>query len=190
MKKTFLFCTKIWFYLSEIAPIALLLLAVSYNDNMKDGFKLYPLIFFSVACIIFIFLYFFRMIIISKEEIRSVGLFSSRDMAVIEKDTTLILTVLKNNKLRVELNGKSKMPDLSWAKKESFAPTDINLYREKAIGGKSAVNRVLKYFGISLEDAKSLLNSECFSCVYDYFEASVTTEDEIRRICIKFTKTV
>ena len=44
--------------------------------------------------------------------------------------------------------------------------------------------------GISLEDAKSLLNSECFSCVYDYFEASVTTEDEIRRICIKFTKTV
>lgn len=189
MKKTFLFCTKIWFYLTELAPITLLLIALSYNDDMDEGLRLYPLIVFSIACIIFIFLYFFRLIIISKEEIRTAGLFSSRDVAVVEKDTTLKITLRAHRRIDVELFGKRKAPDFSWSKKED-TDEQVRLFHERAVGGKMDAKRILAYFGISGEDVKSLLTLDAHECSYSYFVAESRADESCREISISFTKTV
>ncbi|MBE6533283.1 MAG: hypothetical protein E7676_07335 [Ruminococcaceae bacterium] len=189
MKKTFLFCTKIWFYLTELAPTVLLLIAINYNDDMDGGFRLYPLIAFSVACIIFIFLYFFRMVIISKEEIRTAGLFSSRDSAVVEKDTTLKITLGAHRRIDVELFGKRKAPDFTWSKQD-ITDEQIRLFHEKAVGGEIAVKRILTYFGVSIADVKSLLSSNTHECSYNYFNAEAKAYENKRVISLHFTKTV
>ena len=188
MKKVSLFCTKIWFYLSEIPPIVLMIFAIIYNTD--DGIGLYPLIVFSASVAILIFIYFFRMIVISHEEIRSVGLFSSRDSAVIEKDTKLRITMEGGGNLHVALLGKRKMPDFSWAKIEDYQSCDVNIYREKAVGGKSSVTRILKYFGVSSADIDSVLQSDSFTKDYEYFVISSMKQENLKQITLSFTKTI
>lgn len=190
MKKTYLFCTNWWFYLTELAPAVILTLCLFYNDKVETPGKLYPLIVFCCLCIIFLFLYFFRVISISAEEIRTIGLFSSKDSAVIEKDTTLTMTLLHGDKTRVELFGISNAPGFSWMKGGEYEKSEINLYRERAIGGKSAVKRVLKHFGVKDGDINNSLGNGEFSSNYDSFELYATTENEARKINIRFTKTL
>ena len=185
MKKSYLFCTSWWFYLTELAPLSILVLSILYNDMTEAPGKLYPLIFVSASCMIFIFLYFFRVIIFSNTELRSFGPFSSRDRVAIEEGQTLLLTLMKRGKLRVELFGVSVAPGFSWMRgnyEESF----INLYRDRAIGGKIAIKRVLKYYGISADDIASLLDSESISRKYDAFVVSNETSDGNLIIKIKF----
>ena len=185
MKKVSLFCTKIWFYLTEIPPIVLMIFAIIYNTD--DGIGLYPLIVFSAAVAIMIFIYFFRMIVISNEEIRSIGLFSSRDSAVIEKDTKLQITIESGGNLHVALLGKRKMPDFSWSKIEDYPSCDVNIYRERAVGGKSAVARILKYFEVSSADIDCALKSDSFEKDYDYFTFSSIQGENSKQITLSFT---
>ena len=189
MKKTFLFCTKIWFYLSEIPPLVLMIFAIIYNKNAEGGVGLYPLILFSAAAAIMIFIYFYRLIIISNEEIRSAGLFSSRESAVIEKDTKLRITMEQGKALRIELLGKAKTPDFTWMKNDDYIGKDISIYREKAIGGKKAVTRVLGYFGVTSNDINEAY-SNSFSKEYDYFTFSSLHEEKTVQITLSFTKTI
>ena len=44
MKKTFLFCTKPLFFLTEIPPVFLLIIAILQNSQADGILKLYPLI--------------------------------------------------------------------------------------------------------------------------------------------------
>lgn len=189
MKKTFLFCTKIWFYLAEIPPILLMLVAIRYNAN-AEGIGLYPLIIFCAAAAALIFVYFFRMIIISKEEIRSAGLFSSRDSAVIEKNTSLTFTLLPRRKIRVELDGIAKSSGLAWAVRDDGDGAYINLYREIAIGDNKSLSRVLTYFGVTESECKKLLEEGGAEFTYDYFVASSFESDGAKKVKIQFTKTV
>lgn len=189
MKKTYIFCTKWWLFLTEIPPIVILSLCIFYNNAVDTPQKLYPLIAFCCLAILFIFLYFFRLISISPEEIRTVGLFSSKDTAVVEKDKTLVFTLIPNNKIRVELYGKSVAPGLNWMKSEDDE-YEINLYREKAIGGKAAVIRVLKSFGISNEECNSLFSNKEYEKTFDDLVAKSYFEDKNKIISIKFTKTI
>lgn len=189
MKKILLFCTKIWPFLGVLPPLMIMAFSIYYNPMMNTPGKLYPLTIFCILCCVFIFLYFFRVIIISTEEIQSAGVFSSKDHAIIEKDRTLVFTLLDKGEIRVELNGKSEMPGFHWAKEEDYLPLDINLYRARAVGGANEVRRVLRCFSVSEADISSLLSEDSFVREYDGFTVS-SSKEEKRVIQIKFTKTI
>lgn len=190
MKKIYLFCTKWWLFLTELPPALLLTICIYYNNMVENPGKLYPLMVFCIAAMILIFLYFFRLISISTEEISSIGLFSSRDSAVIEKDTALVITMLKGGKMRIELDGRSKAPGFSWIKGGEYEETDINLYRDRAVGGAGTVRRVLTFFSVSADDADRLLSNESFSKEYDFFTVSGYIENEHKKISVRFTETI
>ena len=190
MKKTFLFCTKPLFYLSEIPPVALLILCICQNSQAEGVLKLYPLIAVLCLFIVFIFLYFFRGISISNEEIQSVGLFSSRDRAIIDKGKTLTATIRPDKYVRIELSEKTANSSFSWDKEKQLPLTDINLYRDKAIGGKRAADKILRYFDVSREDRALLLSDEDFEKSYENFNLIGRTIDKNRRISIEFTQTI
>ena len=60
MKSTFLFCTKLRMFLSEIPLLVLLIAAIIYTDKVKGLLGLWPLIIIVAAFMIFIVLFFFR----------------------------------------------------------------------------------------------------------------------------------
>ena len=71
---------------------ALLVGAILMNDTVDTLMRLYPLMAACALGIIFTFVYFFKAVVLSKDEIKYIGPFSSRDSAVINEGKTLILT--------------------------------------------------------------------------------------------------
>ena len=187
MKKTYIFCTKPWFFLSEIPPIFLLIITLVYNNDSEGLLKLYPLIAFSIGAIVLIFMYFFRMISITTEEIKCIGVFSSKDSEIINKDKSLVFVLRPMNKMVVSLRGKSTAPTFSWSNDKG---ADVDLFHEKAIGTNRTVKRVLSFFDVPLEDIDTLLTNESFSKEYDNYTVSKNAENENALISIKFTKTI
>lgn len=190
MKKTYLFCTKIWFYLCEIPPIVLLIISLLYNSDSTGLLKLFPLIIISSASIVFIFLYFFRMIIISFEEIKCIGAFSSKDSATINKEKSLIFTLSPGRKMIVRLYGNSGAPGFDWAKNEDYEPTEIDLFREKAIGNMRSIERILSYFKVPDEDIKTLVRDDVYEKEYENFIVKKECVDNKTTVSIKFTNTI
>ena len=136
-------------------------------------------------------LYFFRFILISYDEIRYIGLFSSRDSAVINKDKTIIIRFLSYGRLKISLFGTDgKAPALDWAQSdENYTPVEIFLFRGKAVGGKRCVKRILKYFSVPKEEHSSFINSD-FEGKYEYAEITSSIVNDSREIRIKITETV
>ena len=190
MKKTYLFCTKLRFYLSEIPPIILLIITIMHNDSSEGLLKLYPLIIFSSACIVFIFMYFFRMISISAEDIKSIGAFSSRDKAVINKDKTLIFTFKKRNKMVVRLYGDSGLPSFNWMKNDEQKSSGIDLFRENAIGNSRTAKKILSNFQVPTEDINALIKAENYEKEYADFILTKSSLNDNFTINIKFTNTI
>ena len=190
MKKTYLFCTKPWFYLCEIPPIILLIVSILYNNDSEGLVKLFPLIIFSCAAIIFIFLYFFRLIIISFEEIKCVGTFSSKDSAIINKGKALIFTLKGRNKMTVRLYGNSGTPGFDWAKGEDYQPLDIDLFREKAIGNLRSVKRILSYFEVPDKDINLFVSEKEYKKEFENYTVTKATEENTVTVTIKFTNTI
>ena len=190
MKKTYLFCTKIGWFITLIPPIALLIISIIYNERAAGLLKLYPLIVCSALAIAVIFSYFFRYITISTEEIRMNGLFSSRDSAILNEKKSLILTLLPRNRICVTLFGNSGLPAFNWAQGEDYTPIDIDLFREKAIGSERTVKRVLHYFEVSDEDCDALLVSDSFEKEYDAFILKKESLDGKKIVTVYFTKTI
>ena len=190
MKKTFLFCTKIWFYLCEIPPVILLIVSIIYNNDSDGLVKLYPLIVFSIAAIILIFLYFFRMIIITTDEIKCVGTFASKDSAMINKDRALIFTLTNNGKLTVRLFGNSDAPSFNWSKGDEFKHSEIDLFREKAIGGNRAISKVLSFFDVPKEDISLMLSQNEYKKDYESYSLTKSTDDDKTTVSLRFTRTI
>jgi len=193
MKKIFIFGTKLHMYLCELPLIAFFVLAIIFNDTTDESIGaagLYPLIFATGAGIIFMFVYLFRAVLISAESVRSVGLFSSRDRAIINKDKSLVLTIRPKHKIKIELFGKDDAPDLDWISKDE-APRDyVNLYRDIAVGGVGTVKRVLSAFDVPKADIDEIICSESFA--RDYSLVSVKKEkcDQGDTYSVKFLKTI
>ena len=160
MKGLFFFSTKLRMFISEIPIIILLALAIRYNPMVQTPMKLYPLIIACIAGIIFIIIYLFRAIVISNEEVRSIGLFSSRDRSIINRDKTLVLTLRPRHKIKVELFGIDDAPGLDWIDKEDVEKRYTNIYRDITVGGTRAVRRTLVYFGLSSEEIDELISKE------------------------------
>ena len=191
MKKITLFGTSALMYLTELPLIALLFICINYNSGVETPFKLYPLIFALIGGIIFIFIYLFRTIDISYEMICAIGRFSSREKAIIAKGKTLCITMYTKGKLKIELFGyDEKPPMLDWAVDMDYQNIEVNLFRDRAVGGAASVRRVLSFFDIPDEDIKSLFEADSFEKSYKGIELLSERKNEIKEIKIKFTETL
>jgi hypothetical protein len=91
----------------------------------------------------------------------------------------------------VELSGVDDQPPaLDWAKSEDYENLEVNLFRDRAVGGKSTVKRTLKFFNVPSKDIAAALTEESFSKSYELIDLSSEHHEDIREIKIKFTKTV
>ena len=189
MKKKYLFCTKIWFYLSEIPLLYLLYVAWTFNFASENPWQFIPLILILSAVIIFIGIYFFRMISVSYEMVRYHGLFSSHDSAIINKDKTLIITLKRKSYVGISLYGNDgKEPMFDGLRDEG--PIDIFLFRGRVVGGKGTVKSILKYYGISREDIERAFSEEKYSSETDDISFTSEHTEDIREFRLKFKRTV
>lgn len=191
MKKITLFGTGWLMFLTELPLIILLAICIKNNAGVETVFKLYPLIFALIGGIIFIFIYLFRLVNISYEMIWATGRFSSRERALITKDKTLVITMNRRGWLKIEVFGfDEKPPMLDWAIDKDYQNIEVNLFRDRAVGGATSVRRVLKYFNVSEEDITCILEENSFNRSYGSFELSAEKKNEIKEIKIKFTETL
>lgn len=188
-KKKILFCSKAWYFITEIPLLLFLYITCYYNFSSGEPWKLIPLILVLLATIIFIGIYFFRYISISYAEIRYHGLFSSRDSAVINKDKTLIITMLGGSNLSVELYGNDGRPPL-YAGINSNTSVDIYLFRGRAIGGKKTVSSLLSFFEIDEAEIEKALYNDEMSFDNENISLTAKKKEDIREIRIKFKKTI
>ncbi len=188
-KKKILFCSKIWYFITEIPLLLFLYIACYYNFRSDNPWKLIPLILVIFATIVFIAIYFFRYISISYREIRYHGLFSSRDSAIINKDKTLIITMRRGSNISIELYGNDGRPPL-YAGINSNTSVDIYLFRGRAIGRKRAVSSLLRFFEINEDSINKALLDDEFSYDTENISLSAKKIEDIREIRIKFKETL
>ena len=189
----YLFGTKLRFFWVMIPMAALLALAIAYNDRALGLLKYYPLIVFSSGAIVFTLVYFFRLVGFGFEEIRTMGLFSSRERVSINEGRTLTITKMPARKLQFELFGNDGvLAQLDWlVPEEDGTIPDINLFRAKALGGNRTLLSILKFYGVeSSELRESIVNGK--STYEDELVKieSGLTETELRQIHIYFKKTI
>ena len=190
MKKIHLFCTKIFYYLTEIPLLVIFLLSIPFNDKVEEQLKLYPLQIVLVLGMIFIFVFLFRMIRISNEEIKCIGPFSSRDSAIIKKDRRLVITKKKGASLVIELFGRGDYPALDWVDPEDYKNMETNLFRATAVGGKHAVKTILSYFDVSAEDIESAFEKDSFSAEYDSVSFEAENDGKEYKFSVFFKDTI
>ena len=189
MKSVFLFTTRLRMYWVLLPIAALLSACIAYNTKEAGAFGLYPLIILLCGAILFIFIYFFRAVKISFDEIKSIGAFSGRDSAVITEGKTLILEHLRGGRLQITLFGNDGiLPELDWMKSTGDAPRDIALYRGKVIWYRYSVNKILRYFGFNKEDILAIRSAECEKVHSNI--ATATLDKENGNINVKINKTV
>ena len=189
MKSIFLFSSRLWFYLSELPPIVLLIFAISFNDKVDSLMQLYPLIIALSLFIIFISVYFFKGVLIKNDEIRVVGLFSGRDKAIINKNKTLAITVLPKGRLKLELFGNSEdFETYAWLKGDGDA--EINLFRARANGSRHSAKRILRFFGADNDAIQGLIREDGYFTEDQSISFKSETENECRKILIFFKKTI
>ena len=160
MKKLFLLSTRPWIYLTEIPLLTLLTISIKYNEVSASITKLYPLIITSSLGIIFIFLYFFKFITLSKEEARIFSLFGERDKALINKDKTLIIK--KHSRFRIEISlfgNDGSGPALDWLKDDEDYDPNFIMFKGRALGGFGTVKKILRHYGISADAADAVVET-------------------------------
>ena len=190
MKSIYLSCTKLWVYLTVIPPLIIFRLALAFNKHSTGILKFYPLMIVSALAVIFIVVYFFRVISINNDEIRYHGLFSSRDSSVINENKTLVMTLLPRRKIRLELFGDAgEKPAFDWMKSTDVAHRDICLFRGRAVGGKKTIAKILKYFGVSDEEA-ARADHDGFYFENDVIRVDSKTENETFKVSLNFKITI
>ncbi len=190
MKNIYLFCTKPWVYLTELPIVILLMIAIAFNAKSEETFKFYPLIIFLVLAAIFIIIYFFRMIAINTDEVKYIGLFSSRDSAFITEHKTLYIYIHRFANMHIELFGDaSEAPPFEWMKAEDVSHRDICLFRGRAIGGKKTAKRIIRYFALEKDKLESFERDGFF---YEDEQIIITTSqtNEVLTLKIKFKITI
>ncbi len=190
MKKQIFFpCTILRPFLVSIPLVLVMAAAIRLNDAVDTLMKLYPLIIACGAAIVFTFVYFFRAILVSKDEVRYIGAFSSRDSAVINEGKTLIFTLKNKNKIAIDLYGNDGVnAELDWLRGETVH--DTYLFRGKAVGGVGALSSVLRFFELPSEDIDRLLDSEELTLEYDDYTVKIGESSGERELRITFKKTL
>ena len=191
MKKIFLFSTRLRVYWVLLPIAALFTACVFYNQYSDELLRLYPLMAVLIAGAAFILVYFFQGIKLGYDEIRYIGLFSSRDSSVITKGKKLIMREIKRGKLEITLFGNDGvLPELDWVRSVGDAPRDISLFRGITFGGSKTFMKVITFFGISREDGIRLLK-DGIPAASDIASCSLNTDDDgVKTLEILITKTV
>ena len=190
MKNIYLFCTKLWVYSIELPVILLFWLAVSLNEYSDLAVKFYPLIIMSALLILFIMVYFFRFISINNDEIRSHGIFSSKDSALIAENKTLVISLHPRRVIKLTLfSDPDEEPEFNWMKSESSAHREICVFRGKAVGGKRSAKRILKYFTLP-DDELGRAFDENYRYENDAVKITSSASNEVFNISIKFKITI
>lgn len=191
MKKLFIFSTHPLMLLTTLPIAVVLTLAIIFNSSFDSFIKLYPLIIVSAAGIVFILIYLFRVIVITTDEIRIIGLFSSKDRAIINKGKSLIISQSRGGRVKVILFGNDgRRPALDWAQGKDFKPVDINLFKEIGYGGEALVKRVFRYFDIDEESTNALISNDEYSVKLPLFEITKTLKDKKFEYKITFLETI
>ena len=179
-------------FLTELPVLILLILAIVFNGSADGILKLYPLIITSAATMVFIFIFFFRVITLSGEEIRIIGRFTSRECAIINKGKRLTLTLDKKNRLKLELfEDDGVLPELDFLKNDpSYKPAGLNLFREKAVFGEWSLRRILRYFEIERGKVDAVLSSDTYECKSSFLNLNSKNSGELLTVNIEFTKTI
>ncbi len=183
-------CTRFRVYLCQLPLIILLMIAIKQNNNVDTLLKLYPLITLLILGMIFIFVYFFRLVRIRYDEIRSIGIFSGRERSIIKKDRTLEFTLWQKNKMIVELSGKNEAPALDWIEPEDYKDLNVNLYRMKTVGSERTLRNALLYFGIPKEDHEKIFTENLITLEYDEITLVSKIEKENRKIALTFKESI
>lgn len=189
MKSVILFKMRLWVFLTELPPMILLMACIRNNSESAGLFKLYPLIAVLMALIIFLAFYFFRLVEVSWEEIRDIGLFTRKDDAVIAKDTALTLQLTKGSQVKLVLLGAPSNAAFDWVK-PTDKPHELAMYRGNVYGGKKSATKLLCYFGIDEGDLEAILGEGEFEKEYAYSAISASNTDEGRYIRISITETL
>lgn len=174
-----------------LLPISLVLtLSVRYNDSTTNLLKLYPLIIFSACAIIFTFIFLFRFVKISYSEIKYIGRFTTRDSATINEGKTLVIEFLEKKRISIRLYGNEGYnPEIKWLTDSDGESGDICLFRSKVYHLDTIA--LLDYFGVhDNADIDAILGENNFTKKYDNVTVSTLTENEHKKINIRFDKTV
>ena len=140
---------------------------------------------------VFIVIFYFRVITISNQEIRIHGFFSSKDRAFINKGRTVKMTILKKRKIKFELFSIEQKPAYDWMKTEDYIPQEICLFRATSAGGARSVKLALKFFGTDATDIEKLFADAPYENQLTYTTVfSNVNDDGLREISIRFDKTV
>ena len=188
MKSVYLFCTKWFFFLTELPLLYFFVLTVDMHDKSTELLGYYPLETVLVLAMLFILVYYFRAVGFSADEIRMYGLFSSREKSLIHEGDTLLLTLRSRRRLRVELFGTDGgNPTLEWLRTEEYEAQEINLFRGKALGTRRTVLRILRFSGVPREVSAPLLFAEGgFSAEYDTVALSCEKKEEVYEVHLRF----
>ena len=190
MKKLYIFCSKIAVYWIEIPLAALLTLCIIFNGGSENLLKLYPLIILCSLAILFVFIFFFRMIELGFDEIRYVGLFSSRDRAIITEGKRLELMLVRGGKIKVTLVGNDgKAPAFDWVK-DSEPLRDICLFRGNMLGGKRTLARILKFYGADETTVRCIFVDIGYEVDLEKVTVGSDMRDDNLLITVKFNETV
>ena len=177
-------------FLVSLPLVMLMTAAIRLNGTVDTPLGLLPLIIFCAAAIIFTFVFFFRPTILSRDEVKTIGPFSSRDRAVINEGKTLILTERTRNLVSIDLFGNDGVnADLDWLKSEA-AVTDIYLFKSKVSGGLGVIRSVLLFFDLPEADIKKLLESSNIEIECPDYCIKSSIIDEKREVRIRFTNTM
>ena len=186
MKKLFLFSTKLRYFWTIIPAVFLLIVAIIYNDNVDSVFKLYPLIVALSGVIVFMLLYFYRAVIISHDDLRCVGRFSSREYSTIKPRNSLVITVMKRKRASIELYGINDTKDFDWSSEDDAV--EINLFRARTNASPKTIEKIITYFGFTGEEAHLALSEEGYAAESD--EATLRTDisviEEYKQIILTF----
>ena len=186
MKKLFLFSTKLRYFWTIIPAVFLLIVAIIYNDDVDSVFKLYPLIVALSGVIVFMLLYFYRAVIISHDDLRCVGRFSSREYSTIKPRNSLVITVMKRKRASIELYGINDTKDFDWSSEDDAV--EINLFRARTNASPKTIEKIITYFGFTGEEAHLALSEEGYAAESD--EATLRTDvsviEEYKQIILTF----
>lgn len=189
MKKFTLFShTKPLTLLNLLPSTVVAIIAIIFNGYVDTFPHLYPLIITALGITLFLAIFIFRILLVSTEELRMIGPFSSRDKALIKKDTMIKITLKRKNLVRIELFGENEgEPIFDWMKADERGDK-ICILRESVVGGTKAATRLLKFFDVSAATAEKLLSEDCSEISVGTLLLSSEILNEERAVSIRFTE--
>ena len=187
MKRLYFFASYFRTAIVELPLLFMFLLTLIYGKRVPGPMHLYPLQTVLVFMIVFTVVYFFRAVSVDYDEIRAVGFFSSRDRAMIDEGMTLIFTLFPKHKLKIELFGfDGQNAALEWLRDEQ--PREIYLFRERVRGGKRAIGRALKFFGVPMDAQEKIFSDDAYQGEFESVTVSAKKKEDIREVRLTIKK--